>query len=782
MAGSSLVIVESPTKAKTLKKYMGRGYEVLASVGHVIDLPKSKLGVDVEKDFEPSYVVIKGKADVLKDLKKAAKGVEKVLLATDPDREGEAIAWHIAEALRTINKNVERVEFHEITKKAVQEAIKHPRALNKDLFEAQQARRVLDRLVGYKLSPLLWNKVRRGLSAGRVQSVALRLIVEREREIKAFVPQEYWSIATELEGKDPPPFLANLWRVNGEKVEIGNQEGADKIKNLLDVSTYKVSKVERKERRRNAPAPFTTSLLQQEGARKLRFPAKKTMMLAQRLYEGQEIGEEGLVGLITYMRTDAVRLADEAIVAAREYIGKQYGKDYLPEQPNTFKARKGAQEAHEAIRPTSTEHTPEKVKPFLERDMFRLYQLIWQRYIACQMTPAVYDQTSVDVEASPKGSQEKITLRATGSILKFKGFTAVYTEGHDEGDSLDEGEEGDRRLPVLTEGQDVQMRKVIPEQHFTAPPPRYTEASLVKALEEQGIGRPSTYAAILSNIQDKKYAVKEENRFFSTEMGALVTDLLVEHFPSVMDIQFTAKMEDELDEIADGKRPWVTALQEFYGPFRDSLDKAAVHMRDVKGQAIETEFVCEKCGSKMVLKWGRFGEFLACPKYPDCKNTMNIKRKEDGSITPVRPQDSWEPYEGSCTACGSTLTVRRAWTGSRYIACEKYKNGCTVTRPFPIGIKCPECSGDIVERASKRRKLFYGCGRFPDCKYVVWNKPVAKACPSCNHPFLTEKFTKRAGHQLVCPKEGCGYKETIAGPEELEESAEEVSQAAGAES
>ncbi len=772
-----LLIVESPTKAKTLKKYMGRGYDVRASVGHIIDLPKSKLGVDVKKNFAPTYQVIKGKDQVLEELTAAAKEADRILLATDPDREGEAIAWHIAAQFKDLGKPIERVEFHEITKKAVLEAVNHPRPLNQDLFESQQARRILDRLVGYKISPILWTKVRRGLSAGRVQSVAVRLIVDREREIRAFVPEEYWSLAAELDCGKPPLVLGNLFRVDGEKVEIKNKDQAGALVKSLESAAYRVAKVEKKERRRNPSPPFTTSAIQQEASRKLRFPAKKTMLLAQRLYEGVDLGEvEGTVGLITYMRTDSVRLADEAVAAARAYIEEKHGKNYLPAQPNVYKSRKGAQEAHEAIRPTSTQYTPEKVKAFLERDALRLYQLIWQRYLSSQMAPAVYDQTSVDIEATPKAakppSPQKIILRATGSVLKFDGFAAVYLEGHDEGETVEEGEEGDRKLPALTEGQEMKLHKLLPEQHFTQPPPRYTDASMVKGLEEKGIGRPSTYAAILSNIQDKKYVTKEDARYFPTEMGIMVTDLLVEHFPKVLDLEFTAQMEDELDEVAEGKLKWVQALKDFYGPFSENLKLAETHMKEIKRQVVETEFLCEKCGSKMNLKFGRFGEFLACSKYPDCKGTMNIKRLTNGTFEPIKASDLSEPYPGACEKCNSPLTLRKAWTGSRYIACQKYKDECTFTKPFPVGVKCPDCGSDIVERASKRKKVFYGCGGYPNCKHVVWYPPVNEPCPKCRHPFLVDRVTKRKGHYHACPKKECGYEKPLEDAPVPEETAE----------
>ncbi|MCB0219121.1 MAG: type I DNA topoisomerase [Chrysiogenetes bacterium] len=778
----TLIIVESPTKAKTLKKYMGRGYDVKASVGHIIDLPKSKLGVDVEHDFAPTYVVIKGKAQVLKELKSAAKAAKRVLLATDPDREGEAIAWHISEKLKELDKDkpVSRIEFHEITKNAVQKAVEEPREIDFARFEAQQARRILDRLVGYKLSPLLWNKVRRGLSAGRVQSVALRLVVEREREIQAFESVEYWSIGVDLSHTNPPPFVAQLSKIDGKKPEIPNTERAEQLVKQLKSSKFRITSIERKERRRRPAPPFTTSTLQQEAARKLRFGAKKTMMLAQRLYEGQEVGGGESVGLITYMRTDSVRISGEAQAAARDYIlgNKDYGAEYVPEKPNAYRAKKGAQEAHEAIRPTSMEYTPEKVKSYLGRDELRLYRLIWQRFLASQMTPAVYDQTGIDITPTEGEGSEELTLRVTGSVMKFPGFTKAYTEGHDEGDKVEEGDEGDKSLPDMAEGDELTLNEVLPEQHFTQPPPRFTEASLVKSLEEEGIGRPSTYAAIMANIQDKKYVNKQENRFYPTEMGTLVTDLLIEHFPTVMDIGFTARMEEELDEVAEGKREWVGALRDFYTPFNENLEKAGELMRDVRGQQIDTDIDCPKCEGKMVIKWGRFGEFLACKNYPECKGTMNFKRNEDGSVAPVDEAANAEPYPGTCDKCGGKLTLRRAWTGARYIACENYKGKCDFTKPFPIGVECPKCKGQVVERASKRKKIFYGCGEFPKCDFVAWYKPVPEKCPDCGSHYLVEKTTKKKGHHLACPEKECHYEKFLDDPEwetDKEEGAEAAS-------
>ncbi|HVP62423.1 MAG TPA: type I DNA topoisomerase, partial [Myxococcaceae bacterium] len=604
--GRYLVVVESPAKAKTIKKYLGSGYAVKASVGHVKDLPKSKMGIDVEHDFTPEYHVIPSKEKALGELKKAAAGAEQVFLATDPDREGEAIAWHLNEELR--HPNAVRVLFNEITKKAIQEAIAHPRELDQAKFDSQQTRRILDRLVGYQISPLLWKKVRRGLSAGRVQSVAVRLIVEREREIKAFVPVEYWTLEAELEGKAPPSFRARLAKLDGKKAEVPDRATADALLEELRKADYRVATVDRRERRRNAPAPFITSKLQQEAANRLHFTAKKTMTLAQRLYEGVELGDEGQTALITYMRTDSVRLSDDAVKAARGYIAETYGKEALPDEPMVYKSRKSAQDAHEAIRPVSMEWTPDRVRPFLEPDMARLYELIWNRFVACQMKPAIYDQTTVDVTAG------RATFRAAGSILKFAGYLAVYgmaptTDEESEREKSADGaerpaEEANVQLPELTEGERLRLvgQGLLSEQHFTQPPPRFTEASLVKELEERGIGRPSTYAAILSVIQDKKYVEKLEGRFHPTELGKITTEELVKHFPHQMDATFTASMEEQLDQISEGDADWRRVLRDFYGPFQITLAKAEQDMRDVKREEIPTDVNCEKCGKMMAIK------------------------------------------------------------------------------------------------------------------------------------------------------------------------------------
>ena len=746
-----LVVVESPAKAKTIKKYLGSSYTVKASVGHVKDLPKSRMGVDLEKDFKPEYHVIKGKEKVLADLKRYAKEADEVFLATDPDREGEAIAWHISEEIS--HPMARRVLFNEITKNAIQKAIAQPTALNKDNYDSQQARRILDRLVGYQISPLLWEKVRRGLSAGRVQSVAVRLVVEREDEIKAFVSREYWTLEALLEASEPPPFKAKLWKLNGEKAEVADGAAAQSLVDELKDAVFTVSKVDRRERRRNAPAPFITSKLQQEAATQLYFSPKKTMTLAQRLYEGVELGDEGQTALITYMRTDSTRLSAEAVAEVRNTIRSRYGEEYLPEQPVEFKSKKAAQDAHEAIRPTSQEYPPERVKPFLEPDMFRLYELIWNRFVACQMKPAIYDQTTVEIEAG------RATFRANGSVLKFPGYLAVY------GATLTPEEEADREktetsdgdyeggaLPPLSEGQVLKLLKLLQEQHFTQPPPRFSEASLVKELEEKGIGRPSTYATILSTIQEKKYVEKIEGRLHPTELGRITNEELVKHFPTEMDVTFTAGLEEKLDQVSDGEMNWKKVLRDFYGPFKKDLAKAEVEMRDVKREEIQTDVACDKCGSPMVIKWGKMGRFLACTGYPDCKNTKDFK-EVDGKIVVVEEEVSDE----KCEKCGRPMVIKRGRFG-RFLACSGYPD-CKNAKAISIGVSCPDCKqGYLTERRSRRGKVFFGCARYPDCKFALWDRPLPESCPSCGSPYLLQKYSKKDGPYIACPNRECAYR------------------------
>ena len=749
--GQSLIVVESPAKAKTIKKYLGRGYQVVASVGHIMDLPQNELGVDIKKNFEPTYVIIKGKQKILKKIIDTAKEADEVFLAPDPDREGEAIAWHIGEEIqkKAKKKKIHRILFNEITEKAIKEAIKNPKALDKNLFEAQQARRILDRLVGYQISPILWKKVRRGLSAGRVQSVAVRIVCERETEIAAFVAKEYWSVVAHLLGSKEPPFEAKLFKFKGENVEVPNEKSARGIVKELDKLPFILEKITKSERKRNPTPPFITSKLQQEAARKLGFTARKTMALAQQLYEGVELGDAGLVGLITYMRTDSPRVSDVALDDVRSYITEKYGKDYLPAEPNRYKSKRSAQEAHEAVRPTSLSYPPEAVEAYLERDALRLYDLIWKRFVASQMNPAVFDQTAFDINAGP------YLFRATGQIMKFPGFIAVYMEGVDEEQIKDEEE--NPTLPPLTEGEKLILQGLDPNQHFTQPPPRFTEASLVKELEERGIGRPSTYAAILSTIQDKDYVKKNEGRFWPTELGKLVNDLLVGSFPEIMDIGFTAQMEEELDDVEEGKRTWVATLKDFYGPFEKALKSAATQMRDVKKQQVATEHICEKCGSPMVIKWGRHGEFLACSKYPECKTTREFKRTDEGEIK-VQEQKTTDE---KCEKCGSPMLVKRGRFGE-FLACSRYPE-CKTTKSISIGVKCPDCGGDLVARRSGKGKTFYGCSKYPKCKFALWNKPLPGPCPKCGYPILVEKYMKKTNEVLIaCPQKDCGYSQPKA--------------------
>ena len=807
-----LVIIESPGKAKAIQKYLGKGFIVEASFGHVKDLPKSTLGVDIDNDFETEYVVIPGKEKVLAKLKKLALSADSIYLAPDPDREGEAIAWHLAEELGDGKKKkkkkkegdepdrIRRVTFNEITKRAVQDAFEHPHDIDRNLVDAQQARRVLDRLVGYQVSPLLWDKVRRGLSAGRVQTVALRLIVEREREIKAFQKVEYWTIDAHLAGPKPPAFDARFVGKGEEKVEVNNGEDAEKIRAALEKADWLVRTVDRKERRRNATPPFTTSKLQQDSSRKLRFSVKRTMMIAQRLYEGVELGEEGSVGLITYMRTDSTRVSNEALAEVREYITAQYGKDYLPESANVYKEKKAAQAAHEAIRPTSAMRHPDQIKQYLKEDEYKVYKLIWQRFVASQITPAIFDQTTVDIDA--KSGAETFWFRVTGSVLKFDGFLKVYEESKDVKD--EEEEELKHKLPPLEPGQKLTLRELKPEQHFTEPPPRYNEASLVKELEERGIGRPSTYSAILSTIQERQYVQKLGGKFSPTEIGLVVTDLLVENFRDIFDVQYTARLEEELDEIEEGKETWTDALAEFYKRFAKDLRYAEKHMENIKRMEKPTDEKCERCGSPLVIKWGkhgsfyacssydkenpesctftkenpinlpdldsadiqettqeeycencgrvmvlkrgRFGQFMACTGYPDCKTT---RRLDQGKKVPDIPLDEL------CPKCGRNMMIRHGRFGE-FTTCSGYPD-CKYVKQNFIGVKCPLCKeGDLVEKKARKGNTFYGCGNYPKCKFTSAGKPLAETCPSCGSEYLVEK-TLKAGPVVACPNKECDY-------------------------
>jgi DNA topoisomerase-1 len=782
---TALVVVESPAKAKTIQKYLGNKVEVMASVGHIKDLPKSQIGVDIENNFTPEYVVIRGKGKIITDLKRAAKNADVVFLAPDPDREGEAIAWHLAEEIRDSNPNIKRVLFNEITKRGITEAIAHPTELDEHKFDAQQTRRVLDRLVGYQISPILWNKVRRGLSAGRVQSVAVRIVVEREAEITAHVSEEYWTVQAEVEAGIPPRFFLRLHKVDGQKPDRLPSTDAAHIAELLRRTPLTIATVEKKERRKMPLAPFITSKLQQEAARKLRFTAKRTMGVAQRLYEGVELGAEGAVGLITYMRTDSTRISDDALAEVRGYIAQRYGKDSVPTDPVVYKSKKSnVQDAHEAIRPTSTKYDPETVRRLLteeakahpdkERDLqdqIKLYQLIWNRFVASQMRPAVYDSTTAAVEL--KDSGHSYELRASGQVLRYAGFTAVYTEAQDE-DAPTEGDGEGVKLPSLNVGDKLRTHRVDAEQHFTQPPPRFTEASLVKELEEKGIGRPSTYAAILSTIQDRGYVEKREGRFYPTLLGTRVNDLLVQAFARVLNVDFTAQMETELDNIEEGQEKMQALLARFYEPFKLDLEKAMVEMKDWKRVEIPTEFTCEKCSQPMVIKWGRNGEFLACSGYPECKNTKEFIRNKDGQIE-LKPEPTTDQ---PCTTCGAPMQHRRGRFGE-FWACSRYPE-CKTTRPVSLGITCPKpgCGGFLTEKKSRRGSSFYGCSNYSTtkCDFVSWDRPVLEVCPECNAPFLLRK-QNRKGIKMHCAS--CTYVNDMTEgdmPELPEEAGEEAAE------
>jgi DNA topoisomerase-1 len=800
----ALVIVESPAKAKTINKYLGRDFKVIASMGHVRDLPKSKLGVDVEGGFTPEYVVLPDRQKVIKELKDAAKSAELVFVATDPDREGEAIGWHLAEELGGANqKKVRRLMFNEITKKAILESMERPGKIDMRMVDAQQARRVLDRLVGYKISPILWDKVRRGLSAGRVQSVALKLICDREREIEAFVPEEYWHITARLAGPDPPEFDARLVRKGEAAAKIRNQEGASAALADLKGSAFAISSIQTKERRRNPVPPFITSKLQQAS----RFPVKKTMMVAQQLYEGIQLPDEDApVGLITYMRTDSVRVSDQALEDAREFVRRQFGAEYVPDTPNRYKVKSSAQDAHEAIRPTSMQHHPEAIRAHLTPDQYSLYRLIWNRFIASQMMPATFDDTTVDITAGD------YLFRAKGSVPKFAGWLAVYGQGTGEADESERTErpapkpgqadlEDDPAggvLPVLTEGQTLEVRAITPDQKFTQPPPRFNEGSLVKTLEENGIGRPSTYASIISVLQARDYVNKLEGRFRPTILGRRLVDrLLHPSFDDILDVEYTARMEDRLDAIEQGKADYGETLSTFYESFEKDLKRAEKEMPSFKegqptgqtcdkcGQgemvekagkfgiflacsrypecdntkelepaetpAEELEEVCENCGRPMVLKRGRFGMFLACTGYPECKTTRKIIATKQG-VSAAKPD---QVLEEVCPKCGKNLVVKQGRFGE-FTACTGYPE-CKYVKQKLTGIKCPKDGGDVAERKSRRGKVFYGCVNYPKCDFTLWNKPVLEPCPTCGWTFLTEKITKRHGRQLICANEACDY-------------------------
>ncbi len=795
----ALVVVESPAKAKTINKYLGRNYKVIASMGHVRDLPKSKLGVDIRDDFEPSYEVIASRKKVLKDLKDAAKESEDIYIATDPDREGEAIGWHLAEELGASNrKKIRRLMFNEITKKGILAALEHPTSINKQMVDAQQARRVLDRLVGYKISPILWDKVRRGLSAGRVQSVALKLVCDREREIDAFVPEEYWNITARLAAAVPPEFDAKLQKRDGSNIKVTSQAEADTVLADLKQADWIVGSITTRERKKGAVPPFITSKLQQAA----RFPVKKTMMIAQQLYEGIELPGEGAVGLITYMRTDSTRVSEQAIGEVREHIAIKYGPDFVPEKPNLYKTKADAQDAHEAIRPTSMQYDPETVRPHLTSDQLYLYRLIWNRFVASQMPPATFDETTVDINAGT------YTFRVKGSVPKFAGWMAVYNqetvEAKAEGPGPDavtaDDEDGSGILPPMQEGEKLQLRELKPEQKFTQPPPRYSEATLVKALEENGIGRPSTYASIISVIQARDYVNKIEGRFKPTMLGRMLVDrLLSPAFDDILDVEYTRNLEEDLDKIEEGTSNYTKTLGSFYKKFEKDLKRASKEMINLKeGVEPDPPVTCDKCGKPMVIKAGKFGLFLACSGYPDCENTRELETPEPGAE---------EGLDETCENCGRPMAMKRGRFG-QFLACTGYpeckttrkiittKQGMTAAKPDQIldekcpkcesnlvlkqgrfgeftacsnypackyvkqkstGLVCPKDGGDVVERKSRRGKVFYGCANYPDCDFVLWNKPVLEPCPQCGEKFLIEKITKRHGRQLLCHKEDCDY-------------------------
>jgi DNA topoisomerase I len=805
----ALVVVESPAKAKTINKYLGKDYKVVASMGHVRDLPKSKLGVDVDEGFEPSYEVIASRKKVLTELKAEAKKADQIFVATDPDREGEAIGWHLAEELGSGNrKKIRRLMFNEITKKGVLSALEKPTTIDKKMVDAQQARRVLDRLVGYKISPLLWDKVRRGLSAGRVQSVALKLVCDREREITAFVPEEYWNITARLAGPVPPEFDAKLLKKDGAAIKVGNQEESDAILADLRKAAWVVDTVTTKERKKSAVPPFITSKLQQAS----RFPVKKTMMIAQQLYEGVELPGEDAVGLITYMRTDSTRVSDQALAEVRQFIAGAYGSDYVPEKPNFYKTKADAQDAHEAIRPTSMQYHPDEVRAHLTQDQYYLYKLVWNRFVASQMPPATFDETTVDINAAPStgSGQTQYLFRVKGSVPKFPGWMAVYNQpaapteetlapGPDARTAEDDEESS--VLPALAQGDTLTLRELKPEQKFTQPPPRYTEATLVKALEENGIGRPSTYASIIGVIQAREYVNKIEGKFKPTFLGMmLVEKLLSPAFDDILDVNYTRELEEDLDKIESGVSDYEKTLTEFYKKFKKDLKRAAKEMANLKEgvepvppvacdkcgkpmvikagkfglflacsgypecentRELETpeataegeslEETCENCGKPMAVKRGRFGQFLACTGYPDCKTTRKIITTKQGMTAAKADQI----LDEKCPKCGSNLVIKQGRFGE-FTACTSYPS-CKYVKQKTTGVLCPKDGGDIVERKSRRGRVFFGCANYPDCDFTLWNRPVAEKCPDCGAPFLVEKITKKHGRQLVCNSETCEY-------------------------
>jgi DNA topoisomerase-1 len=752
-----LVVVESPTKVRTIKKYLGKDYNVAATVGHIKDLPGKEMGIDVENGFKPKYKYIPGKQKVVKTLKQAAGNTNDVYLAPDPDREGEAIAWHTAEVLKKKGRNFYRVLFHELTKNSIRKAMSEPEVLDRSKYEAQQARRILDRLVGYQVSPLLWRKVKGGLSAGRVQSVAVRIICEREHAIQAFEPQEYWSITAHLESDAPPPLTAKLVKKENQKLTIPDEAATHKILKELDGEKFVVEKILKKTTRKNPLPPFTTSKLQQEAIRKLRFTARKTMIVAQQLYEGIDLGPGEPVGLITYMRTDSTRIAAEAAAEAQQLVLDRFGKEYALDQPRFFKNKKKVQDAHEAIRPTSVMNTPENVKPYLSSEQQALYQLIWQRFVASQMAQALINQVSLSIKAGA------YTFSASGSTVKFPGFMALYQSVDDK--IASDSEKNKPKLPEIAQGAVLKLNKLDPKQHFTMPPPRFSEASLVKELEENGIGRPSTYASILSTIRGKGYVDLIKGYFRPNELGFIVNDLLVQNFPEIFDVEFTAKMEEDLDQVESEKINLLQVLDRFYQPFKKDLDSASEGMLSVKGVGMPTELDCPECKKPLRIKVGKNGHFLACSGYPECTYSNDYTRDEKGLIQPVEHPEE-EVTDKNCDKCGLPMVVKRGRYGD-FLACSGYPE-CKNTQSLnangsgkSIGISCPQegCSGEVVERSSKRGKLFFGCNRFPECTFATWDKPIDRECPDCDAKFLVEKTTKKEGTFVTCLTEGCGFKE-----------------------
>ncbi|HYQ85998.1 MAG TPA: type I DNA topoisomerase [Bacteroidota bacterium] len=755
----SLIIVESPAKAKTINRYLGKEYVVKASVGHIKNLPKSSLGVDIEDGFTPTFEPIAGKEETIRELREAAAQASSVYLATDPDREGEAIAADIAEEISNEKQNIYRVLFHEITEKGITQAMKEPKRIDENLVASQRARRVMDRIVGYKVSPFVWKTIFYGLSAGRVQSVALRLICEREEQIKSFVPTEYWSIIGEFAAQNSSPFYAKLVKIGGKELYVPSKENLAEIhhkgtadtfmyipseseahKYIDDIKkhSFGIESVQKRDTRRNPLPPFITSTLQQEASRKLRLSASRTMKLAQKLYEGVEIGSE-VVGLITYMRTDSTRLSEDAVAEAREYIFNNYGKEYVPKQPQVYKKKKTSQDAHEAIRPTSVKYSPKAVKKYLDKELFNLYELIWNRFIACQMEAAVLETATVLIAGGP------YVFKAVSSIYKFRGFLQVYDDAADRESAVEDEdpEVVDEKLPAnLAAGQALRVSNIIPHRHETSPPPRYTESSLVKTLEALGIGRPSTYAQIVGTIIDRKYVEQRDRKLYALDLGIEVNKLLTAHFPHIFNVKFTAKMEEELDTIASGASDYATVLGDFYGPFNESLEKVSRNASAIKkSMQSVTEEVCEVCGKRMIIKWGRNGRFMACSGYPSCKNTKPLP--ED--------QEKQQHLAGlKCELCGGEMLIRASRFGT-FLGCSNYPR-CKNTKPISTGVKCPKCTqGDVIERKTKRKRTFYGCSRYPECDFASWDKPLSRKCDTCGSPYMVAKFSQKRGEYLKCP-------------------------------